>query len=244
MDGASSVDLVVFAIASFAASLVAGLAGFAFGLVAAAVWLHILTPVQTTALIVAFGLLVQGFSVWQLRRALRLGRLLPFLVGGAIGVPIGAELLRWTSAAHLRMAVGFVLIAFSLYSLARPKLAKVTAGGRAADGAVGVLSGTLGSATGLGGILPTVWCGLRGWSKDEQRAVFQPVAVAIFAMTALWLGGTGLLGRDTLRLFVIGLPAVLAGLWLGLKLYGRLDEAGFRKVVLALLLISGVVLVV
>src|SRR6266851_4626253 len=212
MNGASSVDLVVFAIASFAASLVAGLAGFAFGLVAAAVWLHILTPVQTTALIVAFGLLVQGFSVWQLRRALRLGRLLPFLVGGAIGVPIGAELLRWTSAAHLRMAVGFVLIAFSLYSLARPKLAKVTAGGRAADGAVGVLSGTLGSATGLGGILPTVWCGLRG--------------------------------RDTLRLFVIGLPAVLAGLWLGLKLYGRLDEAGFRKVVLALLLLSGVVLVV
>src|SRR5258708_29985731 len=56
MDGTSPVDLLIFAVASFAASLVAGLAGFAFGLVAAAVWLHILTPVQTTALIVAFGL--------------------------------------------------------------------------------------------------------------------------------------------------------------------------------------------
>jgi hypothetical protein len=56
-----------------------------------------------------------------------------------------------------------------------------------------------------------VWCSLRGWSKDEQRAVFQPVAVAIFAMTALWLGGTGLLAGDTIRLFAIGLPAVLTG---------------------------------
>src|SRR5260221_824832 len=191
MDGTSSVDVLMFAVGIFAASPVAGLAGFAFGLVAAAVWLHILTPVQTTALIVAFGLLVQGFSVWKLRRALEPSRLLPFLIGGAIGVPIGAELLRWTSAAHLRTAVGLILIGFSIYSLARPRLAKVTRGGRAAGGAIGVLRGLLGSATGLGGILPTVWCGLRGWSKDEQRAVFQPVAVAIFAMTALWLRGGG-----------------------------------------------------
>jgi uncharacterized membrane protein YfcA len=45
-------------------------------------------------------------------------------------------------------------------------------------------------------------------------------------------------------LFVIGLPALFAGTWLGLKLYGRLNEAAFRKVVLVLLLVSGVVLIV
>ena len=241
MDGIATLDLALFLAASFAASLVAGLAGFAFGIIAAAMWLHILTPLQTTALIVAFGLLIQGWSVWKLRHAVRLGRLLPFVIGGALGVPLGAEILRWTSAAHLRASVGVVLILFSIYGLARPKLGKV-AGGRAADGGIGFLSGVLGSATGLGGILPTVWCGVRGWSKDEQRAVFQPVAVAIFAMTALWLGGTGLLAPDAVRLFLLGLPAVLAGLWLGLRLYGRLDEDGFRKVVLWLLLVSGGVL--
>ena len=42
----------------------------------------------------------------------------------------------------------------------------------------------------------------------------------------------------------IGLPALLAGTWLGLKLYGRIDEATFRKIVLGLLLTSGVLLVV
>ncbi|MFL4999596.1 MAG: sulfite exporter TauE/SafE family protein, partial [Xanthobacteraceae bacterium] len=68
MDGL--LDLSLFLLATFAAALVAGLAGFAFGLVAAAVWLHILDPVQTAALIIGFGLVVQGYAVWKLRRAL------------------------------------------------------------------------------------------------------------------------------------------------------------------------------
>ena len=129
-------------------------------------------------------------------------------------MPIGGELLRIASAAHLRMAVGIVLIFYSVWSLARPRLAAMTADGRVADGVVGVASGMLGSATGLAGILPTVWCQLRGWRKDEQRAVFQPVAVAIFAMTALWLGGSGILGTR------------------------------FRTTVLVLLLLSGLALLV
>ena len=43
---------------------------------------------------------------------------------------------------------------------------------------------------------------------------------------------------ETTRLFLLGLPAVLLGTWLGLRLYGTLDEARFRTVVLVLLLIS------
>jgi uncharacterized membrane protein YfcA len=39
------------------------------------------------------------------------------------------------------------------------------------------------------------------------------------------------------------LPALLAGTWLGVKLYGRLDGAAFRKIVLVLLL-SGAALIV
>jgi uncharacterized protein len=244
MNGIEPQDLVLFSAATFAASLIAGLAGFAFGLVAAAIWLHVLTPLQTTALIVAFGLVVQGLSVWRLRRALRFDRLWPFLAGGAIGVPIGAELLRWADPRHIRIGVGALLILFSLYSWFRPKLAVPTAGGRGADGGVGFLGGVLGGTTGLGGILPTVWCNLRTWPKDEQRAVFQPVAVAIFAVTVFWLGGTGGVTADTMQLFLIGLPWVLVGTWLGLRLYGRLDDAKFRQAVLILLLASGAVLMV
>jgi len=41
----------------------------------------------------------------------------------------------------------------------------------------------------------------------------------------------------------VGLPAILIGMWAGLKLYGKINDAGFRKVVLALLMISGISLV-
>jgi len=67
-------DLLLFAAGTFAAALVTGVAGFAFGIVAAAAWLHFLPPAQTTALIVAYGLIVQGISVWKLRRSIQLGR--------------------------------------------------------------------------------------------------------------------------------------------------------------------------
>lgn len=242
MDDLHAIDLILFAVATFAAALVAGVAGFAFGIVAAAVWLYFLSPAQTAALIVCFGLIVQGLAVWKLRRSLKPARLLPFVLGGAAGVPIGVALLGWTSSGTLRMAVGVVLVMFSLYSLTRPQLAQVAVG-KAGDGAVGVLNGVVGGASGLAGIVVTIWCTLRGWPRDEQRATFQPVGVAVFLMAALWLGGTGFAGADTLRLFLIGLPALLAGTWVGLKLYGRLDEAGFRKVVLALLLVSGLGLI-
>ena len=72
--------------------------------------------------------------------------------------------------------------------------------------------------------------------------MFQPVGVATFIMCAAWLGGTGAISAHTVELFLLGLPFLLAGTWLGLKLYGRLDEDGFRKIVLALLLVSGVAL--
>jgi uncharacterized protein len=112
---------------------------------------------------------------------------------------------------------------------------------RASDGAVGFLNGVLGGLTGLAGILVTIWCNLRGWPKDVLRIVFQPVAVAIFLMSALWLGAKGIVTAETAKFFVIGLPC-LVGTWLGLKLFGHIDEAAFRKIVLALLLVSGVTL--
>ena len=87
-----------------------------------------------------------------------------------------------------------------------------------------------------------IWCGLRGWTRDEQRAVFQPTAVATFLMSIAVFGGVGLVTPETVQLFLIGLPVLLAGTLLGWALYGKLDEAWFRRIVLALLLISGTML--
>jgi len=243
MDG-FPLELPIFLLATFAGALVAGLSGFAFGLVAASIWLYILTPLQTATLIIAFGLIVQGYAVWKLRRALHWKKLIPFMLGAALGVPVGVFILTWANPAHVRIGVGAFLVLYSLYALFRPAINPVRAGGAAADAGVGFLNGVLGGITGLAGILVTIWCGLRGWPKDVQRTVFQPVAVAIFLMSALWIGAKGAVTAETVKLFLIGLPALLAGTWLGFRLFGRLNEAAFRKLVLVLVLASGVMLIV
>jgi uncharacterized membrane protein YfcA len=63
-------------------------------------------------------------------------------------------------------------------------------------------------------------------------------------MCLVAFGGTGLISGEVVRLFVLGLPALLLGTIAGWVLYGRLDEAIFRKVVLWLLLASGISLLV
>ena len=115
--------------------------------------------------------------------------------------------------------------------------------GVAADGGVGFLNGILCGLTGLPGFIITVWCQLRGWTKDVQRAVFQPVMLAASVATGIALAFTGAITVEIGKLYVLGLPAMLDGLWVGFKLYGKLDDVAFRKVILVLLLVAGVALV-
>ena len=241
MDGIA-IELPLFLLATFAGAFVAGLSGFAFGLVAASLWLYVLTPLQSASLIVGFGVLVQGYSVWKLRAAIDWRRLWPFMIGAVVGVPVGVSLLTWADPNSVRIAVGAILIVYSLYALFRPQLKIATVVPPAADIAVGFVNGLLGGVTGLAGIVITIWCNLRGLPKDLQRATFQPVAVVVFVMAALMLGARGSLTLETAKLFALGLPFLFAGTWLGLKLFGRIDEGTFRKIVLALLFVSGVAL--
>ncbi|MBM3580552.1 MAG: sulfite exporter TauE/SafE family protein [Alphaproteobacteria bacterium] len=244
MESAFFLSLFIFLVGTFAAAFVTGLSGFAFGMVAAGIWVHALAPVEIAMLIVAYALLVQGYAVWKLRRAIKPERLWPFVAGSAVGIPAGVWVLDWAPAGHMRVFIGLLLIAFSLYNLARPKVPEARNAGPLADGGIGIVNGILGGATGLGGVVPTIWCGLRGWPRDEQRAVFQPTAVATFVMAILWFGGIGAIDAETVRLFVYGLPILALGTALGWRVYGKLDEAAFRKMVLILLLVSGIMLVV
>jgi uncharacterized membrane protein YfcA len=245
MDGfvLNGFGLGLFLLAAFLGGLTTGVAGFAMGLVVSGVWLHIITPMQTAFLIVACSLLPQALSIWKLRDALSWRRLTPFIVGGVIGVPLGTMLLTYVDPAYMRFWIGVLLVIFSIYNLAKPDLGKVP-GGIPADVGVGFFNGMLGGLTGLGGIIVTVWCQMRGWPKDVQRTVFQPIILVSGVLTVVSFTAAGAATPETLKLWLIGTPVMLAGVWLGLKLYGKLDEAAFRKVVLWLLLFSGGSLVV
>jgi len=240
MDG---IVLAVFLLASFLGGLTSGLAGFAMGLVVSGIYLHILTPIQTATLIVGYGFVTQGYGVWALRHAVRWRSAAPFIIGGLIGVPAGTMLLTYIDPAYMRIGVGILLVVYSIYSLARPAI-KLAHEGVAAEVGVGFLNGLLAGLTGLVGIVVVIWCQLRNWPKDVQRAIFQPVLLATILTSTVSLSAAGAVTAETMKLYLLGLPCMLVGTWVGLKLYGRLNDAAFRKIILLLLLVSGLSLIV
>jgi hypothetical protein len=102
----------------------------------------------------------------------------------------------------------------------------------------------LGGLTGLGGIVSTISCQWRGWPKDVQRAVFQPVLFVAFVVISMSQAVAGTVTKDTLMLYALGVPFMIAGLWSGFRLFGTIDDETFRKSVLGLLLFAGLSLIV
>jgi hypothetical protein len=235
--------LALFVLAAFAGGFVSGFSGFAMGLVVSGIWLHIITPVQTATLIAGYGLLTQGYGILKLRQAVNWRKVWPLALGTTIGIPVGVTMLTYIDPAHVRFGVGLLLVLYTVYALARPAFKPMKIG-IAPDIAIGVLNGLVGGLTGLGGVISTISCQLRGWTKDVQRAVFQPVLFAAFVLISISMGITGAVTSQTLKLYGLGLPFMLAGLWSGFKLYGKIDDETFRRAVLILLLLAGVSLIV
>ncbi|MGY8676216.1 sulfite exporter TauE/SafE family protein [Bradyrhizobium sp. UFLA05-153] len=240
MDG---LVFALFALAALVGGFVSGFSGFAMGLVVSGVWLHIITPMQTATLIAGYGLLTQGYGIFKLRHVLDLRKAWPLTLGTVIGIPIGVSILAYLNPAHLRSGVGVLLMLYSIYGLTRPVFAPMKIG-TGADIAIGISNGLLGGLTGLGGIISTISCQWRGWPKEVQRAVFQPVLFVAFVVISLSQAAAGTITRDTLVLYALGVPFMVAGLWSGFRLFGKIDDDTFRKTVLVLLLFAGLSLIV
>ena len=240
MDG---LFLILFCVVAFAGGFVSGFSGFAMGLVVSGVWLHIITPIQTAALIAGYGLLTQGYGILKLRQALNRRAIWPLSLGTTIGIPIGVLLLTYLNPAYLRLGVGVLLVLYAIYSLARPAFKPMKIGA-ATDIGIGFVNGLVGGVTGLGGVVSTISCQWRGWTRDAQRAVFQPVLFAAFVVISISMVITGAFTTETIKLYGLGLPFMLVGIWSGFKLYGKIDDEMFRKVVLILILLAGLSLIV
>jgi uncharacterized protein len=233
----------LFACAAFVGGFVSGFSGFAMGIVVSGIWLHIITPMQTATLIAGYGLLTQGYGIFNLRHALDFRRTWPLALGTVIGIPVGVALLAWLEPAHVRFGVGVLLVAYTIYSLTRPVFPPIKIG-TGSDIAIGLSNGLLGGITGLGGIISTISCQLRGWPKDVQRAVFQPVLFVAFVVISISQAVAGHVTADTLTLYAGGLPFMVAGLWSGFRLFGTINDETFRKSVLVLLLFAGLSLII
>lgn len=233
---------LIIAVGAVVAGFVQGLSGFAFGMVAMSFWAWALEP-RLAATLTVFGALTgQILAAVSVRRGFDLKHLLPFILGGLAGIPLGVMLLPHLDMAWFKAVLGTLLVLWCPVMLLSRHLPKITAGGRMADGVVGLAGGVLGGIGGFTGTLPTLWCTLRGYPKDTQRAVIQNFNLSMLMVTMGTYLATGIVTRDMLPMFAIVAPAMLVPTLLGTRLYIGISEARFRQIVLGLLTASGVAL--
>ena len=154
----------------FLGGVASGAAGFAYGVVATAIWLHAISPLHATILVVSGGLIIQSSLVFKMRRALDWPRLAPFLIAGLIGVPIGVALVVKTDQA--RSGFGLPCSWWSTASMRSSRRGCRTSQAAAKPRTLesDFFGGLMGGLAGLSGLAPAIWTQLRGWPKTWRAA--------------------------------------------------------------------------
>ena len=230
-------------IAVFAASTISSIAGFAFSALCGALLFHLMdSPVYAVHVMIVCSIAIQTLSVATLWRSIDWRNLGVFLAGGIFGVPAGVYLLLHLPTAAYRDVIGGMLIAYGGYLLLRCPARSLRAG-PLSDACAGFLGGITGGLAGFPGASVTIWCGLKGWDKAHQRGVYQPFIlsmqpVALIAIHLMRPPSSSAAQLDWKTLAFV--PAALLGAWFGLRIFKRLSDRQFELVVNALLILSGI----
>jgi uncharacterized membrane protein YfcA len=239
--------VVAVLIAVFVASTVSSIAGFAFSALCGALLFHLTdSPVYVVQVMIVCSMAIQLLSVATLWRSIDWSSLPVFFAGGILGVPAGAYLLLHLQTGAYRDVIGALLIAYGGYLLVRRPAHKLRTG-PLADACAGFLGGVTGGLAGFPGASVTIWCGLKGWDKARQRGVYQPfilsmqpIALIVIALMRPASASAAQLDWKTLAF----IPAALLGAWFGLRIFRRLSDRQFEIAVNALLIVSGVGLII
>ena len=231
-----AVSIVIFVAASLSSTV-----GFAFSAIAAAMIFHLVSDtVEAVQIMMVASIAIQAYSVAGLWRTISLRACAPFLVGGIATMPAGIYLLLSFRPQAYLFSMGLALALYGAYMLFRQP-PSIRTGGVSTDMAIGALGGITGPLAAFPGAFVTIWCGMRGWDKVAQRSVYQPY---ILILQVLTLGGISAFGeRSGLdeHLIAYALPGV-AGAYLGLRVFQKLNDEQFRRLVNLALIVSGIAL--
>jgi uncharacterized protein len=233
---------IVFA-GALAGGIVNGMTGFGTAITALGIWVYAISPAAASSLAIICAVVSQTQTMHLIWRSIQWRRVLCFVVPGVVGVPLGTLILPHVDPTLFKLGLGFFLVVYPGYVLVRRHHVEKTWGGESADGVVGFGGGVLGGLTGLSGVLPVVWTDVRGWSKEQRRAVVQFFNMAILSLALVSHAASGLLTRQVGLQALIALPATIGGAWLGAFIYRRLADHNYQRVIMLLLLVSGLTLI-
>jgi uncharacterized membrane protein YfcA len=226
----------------FAAHVVFGLAGFGVSLVAMAFLPFIMAPATAVVLMTIYATIFAVVVFVPLRREFALRSIAGLTVGSLVGTPLGVWVLASAPPGVLNRAIGLMLVGVVTLEFAG-RLPRRLDGPAWGVGA-GVLSGLTGGAVGLPGPPAVAYATTQSWGTRTFKANLQ--AFFIVNQGAILLGYwlAGLVDGNVVRLTGAYVLPALAGTVVGMRLFDHVDPVRFRRIVFALLLVSGVVLFV
>jgi uncharacterized membrane protein YfcA len=227
-----------FIVCVFAAAIVRGYSGFGFSLLAVTSLSLVLTPAEvippTFMMEVAASVSLLP-SIWKDIHWRALGWL---SLGCLVGTPVGVWCLASVPAAPMKVAMGLTVLAAVV--LLWIGYARKTMPGTAATLTTGGVSGVLNGAFGIGGP-PVV---LFFFSSPAGAVIGRASLIAFFigtdTMALGFLAREGLVTSEAFMRFLMLIPPLLAGQWLGARSFKTADPATFRRWVLALLAVLAV----
>lgn len=233
-------EILALTIGVFLGAMVSGFSGFAFSAVCGAVLFHVFEPHRAIPLMMACSITSQLLTMATLRRSLQFQTGPWLLMGGVVGVTAAVLVVSSIDPRVLRWFFGAFLALYAAYLMFRAPIESLSMSGAMSQTLVGTLGGAVGVLTAMPGAIPTVWCEMRGCSKEEQRGCVQPfiIAMQIFALLLFAVTPAGI-PREVPYHLAISLPALCLGSWLGVVAFQRANDALFRKIILLMLIASG-----
>jgi uncharacterized membrane protein YfcA len=245
--GLTPVSFAALALIMASSGLMSGLSGFGFSAIGA-ISLSFLPPALAVPLLMALSTTNQLLSLRQLKADMKpLHQWWPsgpggYILGGALGAPVGLWLLQVLPVNALMVAFGVFLMLYAAYSLFKPAHLVLRSGNPGVSAlAVGALGGLLGGFTAFPGAAVVVWTGLKQLPKAESRAIVQPyiLAMQVFSLALLAVFKPQAFGPEFMTLFLLLLPVVLPCTLAGTILYRKISDFNFRRIAFLLLGSSG-----
>ncbi len=235
------IEYTLLVLIIFLAGFAQGLSGFGSILLALPL-LSIFLDIKTVIPLVALhGLVTTLILLIELRKHLERGKVLPIFVGSIPGIPIGVFFLKNMNTNTIQLAMGIILLSYGLFSLFfRPVVWQVKKAGVLL---AGFLAGCMGGALGAAGPPVIVYTSLQPWTKDQIKATLQGFYVASGLVVVLLHALSGLTTIPVLWYFLVSMPPLVLGTYLGSFFYGRIDESAYRKIMFLIITFLGASLI-
>ncbi|MED2008980.1 sulfite exporter TauE/SafE family protein [Brevibacillus borstelensis] len=210
--------------------------GFGFSLMATPFLLLLFEPKEAVQINLLLSLVISFALITKIKKDIDKGILKRFVVGSAVGLPIGITVFLTADISMLKLGIGIIILFLTVLLILKLRMDQT----KARDYAVGGLSGILTTSIGMPGPPLLLYFSGTDTQKEKLRGTTLAFYLFIYSMSLLvqiLFAGT----TDTIWISSgYALPLVFLGLFLGQILFKRINQQLFRIFTYVILLFTGV----